>query len=72
MQRSISVPKAKVDEAERRIGAVLDDLEQKTSSEVQDVDLENVVEDDPTTGRPTVHEAVDIDVQPRPKRKWLK
>lgn len=65
-------PKTKVDEAERKIGAVLEDLEQETASEVKDIDLEDVVDDDPTTGLPTVHEAVDIDVEPRPRRKWLK
>lgn len=62
----------KIDQAKRKIGAVLEDLEQRTASEVTDVDLEQVVDDDPRTGLPTVQDAVDIDVQSKPQRKWLK
>lgn len=72
MQKSTPVPKAQIDQAERKIGAVLEDLEQQTSSEVKDVELVQMVEDDPKTGVPAVHDAVDIDVDPRPQRKWLK
>lgn len=63
--------KEKIDQAKRKIGAVLDDLEQRTTSEVTDVDLEQVIDDDPKTGLPTVQDAVDIDVQPKPQRRWL-
>ena len=62
MQKSTPVPKAQIDQAERKIGAVLEDLEQQTSSEVKEVELVQVVEDDPQTGVPAVHDAVDIDV----------
>lgn len=72
MLKQASIKVDEVAKAERRIGAVLEELEQETSSEVKDVDLEKVVDTDPETGRPKVHETVDIDVEPRPKRKWLK
>ncbi|MBB6558828.1 hypothetical protein HNP48_001492 [Acidovorax soli] len=42
------------------------------TSEVKEVELVQVVEDDAKTGVPAVHDAVDIDVDPRPQRKWLK
>lgn len=72
MLKPSPLPKAEVDKAERKIGAVLEDLEQTTSSEVKDVDLESVVDDDPKTGMPTVHDAIEIEVEPRPQRRWLK
>ena len=62
----------KVAQAERKIGAVLEELENETSSDVKDIDLEQVVDDDPITGAPVVHDAVDIDVEPRIRRSWLK
>lgn len=68
MQKSTPVPKAQIDQAERKIGAVLEDLEQQTSSEVKEVELVQVVEDDPKTGVPAVHDSIDIDVDPRPQR----
>ena len=72
MQKPSTVSQADLDKARRKIGAVLDELERNTSSEVKDVDLEQVVDDDPETGKPTVHDSVDIDVEPRPQRRWLK
>lgn len=63
---------AKVEQAERKVSAILEELETSTDSEVKDIDLEDVVDTDPASGRPTVRQAVDITVQPRPKRSWLK
>ncbi len=67
-----SIPKEKIDQAERKIGAILEDLEESTSTEVKDVDLEKIVDDDPVTGRPTIHDGVDIEVEAKPQRKWRK
>ncbi|CAN7545633.1 hypothetical protein LJR129_003881 [Acidovorax sp. LjRoot129] len=66
------LPKTEIEEAERKVSAILEDLEQNTDADVKDIDLEDVVETDPSNGRPAVHQAVDITVQPRAKRKWLK
>lgn len=70
--RITPLPKAEVDEAERKVSAILQDLEEDTNSDVKDIDLEDVVETDPASGQPAVHQTVDITVQPRPQRKWLK
>ncbi|MES2610841.1 MAG: hypothetical protein V4679_11410 [Pseudomonadota bacterium] len=70
--RITPLPKAEVDEAERKVSAILEDLEEDTNSDVKDIDLEDVVQDDPASGKPAVHQTVDIKVQPRPQRKWLK
>ncbi|WP_422843816.1 hypothetical protein [Acidovorax sp. M2(2025)] len=69
--RTPDVPDSKVQEAERKVSAVLQDLERTTDSEVQRIALEEVVETDPASGRPAVHQAVDITVQPRARRRWL-
>lgn len=66
------LPKTEIEEAERKVSAILEDLEQDTDADVKDIDLEDVVETDPSSGQPAVHQAVDITVQPRAKRKWLK
>ncbi len=66
------LPKTEVQEAERKVSAILADLEETTNSEVKDIDLEAVVDTDPASGRPAVHQAVEITVQPRERRKWLK
>lgn len=66
------LPKSEIEEAERKVSAILADLEEATDSEVKDIDLEDVVDTDPASGRPAVHQAVDITVQPRARRKWLK
>ena len=66
------VPPTKVEEAERKVSAILEDLEEATDSEVKQIALEDVVETDPASGRPAVHQAVDITVRPRPQRRWRK
>lgn len=70
--RITPLPKAEVDKAERKVDNILEDLEEETNSEVKDIDLEDVVETDPATGQPDVHKTVDITVQPKPQRRWLK
>lgn len=70
--RPPSIPEAAVKQAERKVNAVLEELEESTDSDVKDIDLEDVVDTDPSSGQPTVRQAVDITVQPRPKRSWLK
>ncbi|MBV7428098.1 hypothetical protein KW843_15220 [Acidovorax sp. sif1233] len=66
------LPQSEVDEAERKVSAILEDLEETTDSDVKDIDLEDVVETDTASGKPAVHQTVDITVQPRARRKWLK
>jgi hypothetical protein len=57
-----------VDEAERKVGAVLEDLEDKSDVDVKDIDLEEVVDTD-AQDRPVIKKAVDIQAQERPKKK---
>ena len=64
-------PSDEVDKAERKVGAILEDLEKTTHSEVKEIHLEDVVDTDPASGQPAVHQAVEITVQPRARRKWL-
>ncbi|WP_235505300.1 hypothetical protein [Acidovorax sp. Leaf160] len=67
------MPQAKsaaVEEAEKKVAAVLDDLEQTTHTEVQKLQLEDVVASDAVTGKPLVQKAVDITVKEKPERKW--
>ena len=67
------MPQAKsaaVEEAEKKVAAVLDDLEQTTHTEVQKLQLEDVVASDAATGKPLVQKAVDITVKEKPERKW--
>lgn len=70
--RTTPLPQSEVDEAERKVGAILDELEDDTNSEVKDIDLEDVVENDKESGQPAVHQAVEITVVPRAQRKWIK
>lgn len=70
--RNPAVPASKVEDAERRVSAILEDLEEATNSEVKNIALEDVVETDTASGKPAVHQTVDITVQPRAQRKWLK
>jgi hypothetical protein len=65
-------PEAEVQEAERKISGILEDLEASTDSEVKGLELEDVVDTDPASGRPAVHQTVEITVEPRPRRRWLK
>ena len=48
----------KVDEAERKVGAVLQELEEEADMEVKDIDLEEVVDTD-AQDRPVVKKAVE-------------
>ena len=66
------LPQKKVEEAERKVSAVLEELEGSIEADVKKISLEDVVETDNASGRPAVHQAVDITVAPRPRRKWLK
>ncbi|MCZ2496760.1 hypothetical protein GN316_08330 [Xylophilus sp. Kf1] len=59
-------------EAQKAIGAVLEDLENKTSSEVRDIALEDMVDTDPRTGAPVVQKAVEIKIQPKPLKRWAR
>jgi hypothetical protein len=69
--RSANPDTPAVDEAERKVAAVLDDLEEGTDAEVKDIDLEDLVDTD-TQGRPVVKKGVDITVEHRPKRNWAR
>src|SRR3989344_3856567 len=71
MMRTSPLPQSKVAEAERKVSAILADLEETTHSEVKDIALEDVVETDAASGQPAVHQSVDITVQPRAQRQWL-
>jgi len=66
--RSTQPDAQKVDEAERKVGAVLQDLEEEGDMEVKDIDLDEVVDTD-AQDRPVVKKAVDIQAQQRPERK---
>lgn len=57
-----------VDEAERKVGAVLQELEEHSDVDVKDIDLEEVVDTD-AQNRPEVKKAVDIQAEQRPKKK---
>lgn len=63
---------AEINEAERRIGHVLAELETQTGSDVKDISLEELVDTDPATGQPAVHKEVEIKVTPRPQRRWVR
>ncbi|MBD9391724.1 hypothetical protein [Acidovorax sp. ACV01] len=71
MMRISPLPQSEVDEAERKVSAILADLEEATHSEVKDIDLEDVVKTDTASGQPAMHQSVDITIQPRAQRKWL-
>ena len=66
------LPKTEVEQTERKVGAILEELENSTNSEVKDIDLEDVVDTDAASGKPTVRQTVEITVEPQTKRKWLK
>ena len=59
---------AEVGEAERKLGGVLHELEERTGVDVQDVELQEVVDTD-ASGAPVVRKAVDIQVARRPLKK---
>ncbi len=60
----------KVDEAEKKVSAVLETLEDDTDSEVERIALEDLVDTNPKTGQPEVLKAVDITMKSRPQRNW--
>jgi DNA-binding IscR family transcriptional regulator len=66
------LPQQKVEAAERKVSAVLEELEEAIDADVKKISLEDVVDTDATSGQPAVHQAVDITVAPRARRKWLK
>lgn len=59
-----------VEKAEKKVAGVLEDLEDDTQSEVKKIQLEDVVDTDKDTGKPSVQKAVDITVSPKVDRKW--
>ncbi len=61
-----------VEAAEKRVGEVLEQLEEATQGEVSKIALEDVVDTNPRTGRPEVQKQVDITVQTKPERKWVR
>lgn len=61
-----------MDEAEKKVGAVLESLEAQIGAEVEDIGLDDVVDTDPATGKPVVKKAVDIEVRQREQRGWLR
>ncbi|MCB1978388.1 MAG: hypothetical protein M9919_11745 [Burkholderiaceae bacterium] len=66
---STSEPK-EVAQAEKKVAAVLDKLENDTQSDVSRIALEDVVDTNAQTGRPEILKAVDIQVKSRPTRQW--
>ncbi len=69
--RSLPADEAQVEEAERKVGAVLEALEENHGVEVKHIDLEEVVDTD-GHGQPVVKKSVDIRVERRPKKGWVR
>ena len=63
-------PAPPIVEAQKAIGAVLQDLEAKTSSEVRNIALEDMVDIDPGTGSPVVQKGVEITLTPLHTKRW--
>lgn len=61
---------AKIHDAEKAIGAVLESLEETTGGEVRKIALEDMVDTDARTGKPVVQKAVEIDLQEKPRKRW--
>ena len=59
-----------VEKAEKKVAGVLEDLEHDTKSDVKKIQLEDVVDTDKDTGKPSVQKGVDITVSPKVDRKW--
>ena len=59
-----------VKEAEKKVGAVLEQLESDTDGDVKDIGLEDMVDTDPQSGRPVVKKAVDIKIAQKPQKRW--
>ena len=64
------LPASPVEKAEKKVGAVLDALEEETHSDVKDIELEDLVDTNPETGKPEVLKGVDITVKQRSTRGW--
>lgn len=62
---------AAVDEAERKVGAILEDLEDETRGEVQDIGLDDLVDTGPD-GQPVIRRSVDIALRRPQPRRWLR
>ena len=60
-----------VEAAERKVAAVLEELEQATSGEVRKIGLDDLVDTD-EQGRPVMKKAVDIELAHRPRRRWAR
>ncbi len=61
---------AQIDEAEKKVGAVLEDLEDSTQSDVEEIALADMVDTNPQTGKPEMVKGVDIQVKHRATRSW--
>lgn len=72
VQTSGTATQQQVEAAEKRVGEVLEQLEDATHGEVSKIALEDVVDTNPRTGRPEVQKQVDITVQTKPERKWVR
>ncbi len=62
--------KSEVKEAEKKVGAVLENLEKETGDDVKDIGLEDMVDTDPQTGRPVVKKSVDIKTTQKQQKRW--
>jgi hypothetical protein len=63
-------PPPAVADAQKAIGAVLEELEHRTGGEVKDIALEDMVDTDPQTGRPVVQKSVEITLDEKPRKRW--
>jgi len=70
MKSTPSHSKTAVDQAEKKIGAVLEQLEEDTGGDVKDIGLEDMVDTDPRTGRPVIEKSVEVNLQDMPPKRW--
>lgn len=61
---------ARIDEAEKVVGTVLESLEEKTGGEVRKIALEDMVDTDAQTGKPVIKKAVEIELKEKPPSRW--
>lgn len=66
----MNTEKTQVKEAEKKVGAVLENLEKETGDDVKDIGLEDMVDTDAQTGRPVVKKSVDIKTTQKPQKRW--
>lgn len=69
--RVAATDRPEVDAAERKVAAVLEELEQATSGEVRKIGLDDLVDTD-EQGRPVLRKAVDIELAHKPRRRWAR